>query len=480
MATSPVGSSSSSSSGGGVGPIDVGTIVSQLMQVESQPLVALQQQEAGVTAQITALGQVQSAVSTFQTAADALGNKSTWNALAPTVSGTGITAAVSDPTQAASGQYSINVTSLAASAALASGQFASSSTVVGDGTLTLQVGTGAATSITIDSSNDTLAGIRDAINAANAGVSAAIVNDGSKVRLTLVANSSGAANTVTVGIAPTAPATSTTLSQLEYDGTAHNLTLTRPAADAQFSVNGLTLASPTNQVTGVIAGVTVNLSQANSTNQVTLAPDTASMQKALSDFASAYNGLISTIKSLTAYDPSSQTAAVLNGDSAMRSLQQQVQSLVGSSVPGGSGDITYLSQVGLQVQKDGTLTLDSATFNAAAANPAKLQRFFTNASTVPGSQGLGLRLQSFADQAVSSSGIVQSDTQSLQSQVTALKQRENDENTRLNSIQQQLTAQYSALNAQLAQMQQISASLASELNQLTVNELASASPVKTN
>ncbi|HEX7157004.1 MAG TPA: flagellar filament capping protein FliD, partial [Burkholderiaceae bacterium] len=382
--------------------------------------------------------------------------------------------------QAVAGQYSVNVTSLAASAALASGQFASSSTVVGDGTLTLQVGNGAQTPITIDGSNDTLAGIRDAINAANAGVSAAIVNDGSTVRLTRVANNSGAANTVTVGVAPTAPATSTTLSQLEYDGTAHNLTLTRPAADAQFSVNGLSLTSPTNQVTGVIAGVTLNLSQPNSTSQVTLAPDATSMQKALSDFASAYNGLISTIKSLTAYDPSTKTAAVLNGDGAVRSLQQQAQSLIGASVAGGSGDLQYLSQVGLQVQKDGTLTLDNATFNSAAANPAKLARFFTNPSTVAGSQGLGLRLQSFADQAASSAGIVQSDTKGLQSQVADLKRREDDENTRLAMIQQQLTTQYSALNAQLAQMQQISASLASELNQLTVNNLAAASPVKTN
>jgi len=482
MTVSSATSSSTASASGtasGVGPIDVATVVAQLMQVENQPLVSLQRQEAGVTSQITALGQIQGAVASFQTAASALANPSTWNAQAPTVSGSALTAAVTDSTQSTAGQYTVAVTNLAASAALATAKIASSSTVVGDGTLTLQVGSGAPTSITIDSSNDTLAGIRDAINGSNAGVTAAIVTDGTQVRLTLVANASGAANTVSVGVAPPAGSSTTGLSQLEYDSGAQNLQLTRPAADASFTVNGLPLTSQTNQVTGVVAGVTLNLTQANATSTVTIAADTASMQTALGNFATAYNGLMSTINSLTAYDPTSGTAAVLNGDSAVRSLQQQVAATVESSFSGtGAGGLSYLSQVGLQVQKDGTLSLNASVFNTVAANPAALKSFFTGTGT-GSAQGLGLRIQSLANDAASSSGIVAMDTQSLQTQVKDLKSQETDETARLTMIQQALTAQYSALNAQLAQMQSVSSSLASQLNQLTVNELAAASPVKT-
>jgi len=482
MTVSSATSSSTASASGtasGVGPIDVATVVAQLMQVENQPLVSLQRQEAGVTSQITALGQIQGAVSSFQTAAAALGNPATWNAQAPTVNGTGLTATVTDSTQASAGQYTVAVTNLAASAALASGQIASSSTIVGDGTLSIQVGSGAATSVTIGSTNDTLSGIRDAINASNAGVTAAIVTDGTKVRLTIVANASGAANTVSVGVTPTAPATTTGLSQLEYDSGAKNLTLTRTAADASFSVNGLALTSQNNQVTGVVPGVTLNLAQSGSTSTVSISPDTASMQKALSDFATAYNGLMSTINSLTAYDPTSGTAAALNGDSAVRSLQQQVAATVEGAFTGsGASGMNYLSQVGLQIQKDGTLSLSAPDFNTAAANPAALKNFFTAAGS-GNAQGLGLRIQTLANDAASSTGIVAMDTQSLQTQVKNLKSQETDETARLAMIQQALTAQYSALNAQLAQMQSVSSSLASQLNQLTVNELAAASPVKT-
>jgi flagellar hook-associated protein 2 len=479
MATSPINGTSS---------IDVNAIVGQLMQIEARPLTALAQKEAGINSRIAAVARVQGAVSVLQGAATRLSQATTWNGARAAVSGEGFTAAVTDSTKAALGTYSIKVTTLAASPALASGQFASSAETLGTGTLRLQVGGNPAKDIVIDGTNNTLAGIRDAINAAGAGVSAALVTDGGQVRLTLIGSATGAANGIKLTVQETGSTfgdavnlDATGLSRLSFDpavtltppattASGRQMLQTRAAADAAFEVNGLALTATSNTVTGAIDGVTLDLKKtsADATTQLTISRDTAAMSGAVNDFIKAYNDLDKTIRDVTKFDAGTRRGAALNGDATVRSLQSAVRGLLRadqSSVA--SGDYARLSEVGIEVNRDGTLSLNSSKFDAATADPAKLSRLFTATSDVrEEARGFGVRFKDLTERLVGSEGALPSRTKSLQAQIENINEQEERWNLRLQQIEARLRRQYTALDAQLAGLQGQSSSLANALAQL--------------
>ncbi|HEX4598267.1 MAG TPA: flagellar cap protein FliD N-terminal domain-containing protein, partial [Burkholderiaceae bacterium] len=236
-----------------VGPIDVNTLVSELIRADSQPMNQLQQRESGVQSQLSAYGQIQSALSSLQSAATALTVGSAFSAEQATVSGNGVGASVNGTP--ATGSYSITVSQLAQAQSAASTPFANASTVIGTGTLTLQLGTYKSTgntftaqsgsspvNITINSSNDTLGGIATAINSAGAGVSASVVTDNSGSRLVLSSGNTGAANAFSLTVADSDGnnTDASGLSQLAFDPTAtagagKNMAPTQSAQDAQYS-----------------------------------------------------------------------------------------------------------------------------------------------------------------------------------------------------------------------------------------------------
>ena len=207
------GSSNTSLTGSPIstGPIDVNTLVSELITADSQPLTQLQSRQSGVQAQLSAYGQIQSALSSLQTAVSAMTVGSAFSAESATVTGDGVGAVVTGTPPA--GSYAITVSALAQAQSAASAPVASASTVLGTGTLTIQLGTYNATgntftaqsgaapvNITINSSNDTLGGIAAAINAASAGVNASVVTDNSGSRLVLSSSNTGASNCMTPAV----------------------------------------------------------------------------------------------------------------------------------------------------------------------------------------------------------------------------------------------------------------------------------------
>src|SRR5882757_1005236 len=388
--TSGSGSSSSSSLTGSpisTGPIDVNTLVSQLMTVEAQPMNRLKSQESGVQAKLSAYGQVQSALSSFDTAVSALKLNSAFNAAQATVTGSGVSASVSGTP--ARGSYAVTVSSIAQAQAAASSPLAAS-TVVGTGTLTIQVGTYVAAgntftattgstpvSITIDASNDTLAGVAAAINGASAGVTASIVTDNAGSRLVVSSSNTGTTNAfkMTVADADGTNTNMTGLSQIAFDPTAtagagKNLTQTQAAADASYSVNGLSLTSSSNSITTAISGLTLNLTQAplsGSTlqSQITVGSDTASVTSSVNSFIQSYNSLVNLESSLTGYNASTNTASTLTGEAPMFELSSQLRSIIGSRLSGTSGGPSWLADVGINFQSNGTLSLNSSKFTSA-------------------------------------------------------------------------------------------------------------------
>jgi len=367
--------------------LDVNGIVSQLMAAERQPLTALVRQELAYTQKLSAFGQMRSALASFQAALKDLGSASKFQALSATSSDTKVLSA-SASGKAIPASYQIEVQQLAQQQKLASAGYATTNEIIGSGTLTIQFGTydgdlntftanadKATKNISIDPANNTLAGIRDAINAANAGVSATVVNEGGAAgnRLVLTSTDGGAANSLKISVADDdgTPLNSSGLSALAYDPTAavgsgKNLDQKAAALDAMLEIDGILVSQSTNTVKDAIEGVTLNLTQTNVGEKLTLSVsrDTQSIATAVGDFVKSYNSASGTLKSLTAFNGVGAQNGLLLGDSTARAIQVQMRSLLNTSVETG-GSLTTLSQIGVSFGSDGVLALDSTKLNTA-------------------------------------------------------------------------------------------------------------------
>ncbi|TAK89942.1 MAG: flagellar hook protein FliD [Burkholderiaceae bacterium] len=390
--------------------LDVNGIVTKLMSVESQPLTALQNKETSIKARLSALGSLKSSVSSFQDAAKALNNLSKFTAMKASVADATV-ASVSASSSAVAGTYNLEVVSLANPHRLKSTALASADTVVGTGTLTFTFGTydsigntftanpdKAGASVTIAAGQDTLAGVRDAINAANIGVRANLINDGTGVRLALTTTEGGAANSIRLTVADDDATNTNTsgLSQLAYDPTAvagsgKNLTQTSPApSDASVKIDGVTITSTSNTLTNPVDGLTINLldtTDTGVTTAITVAKDPSAAQTAVDTFVKSYNALTNQLQLLMAYNKTTGTAGPLNGDATARAVQSGLRSILNQTLSGVSGNYTTLSSVGISAQKDGTLSFDTSKFQtAAAANPTALAALFANVGQVTDSR----------------------------------------------------------------------------------------------
>lgn len=370
--------------------LDVNGIVAKLMAVESQPLVDLQKKEASYQAKLSAYGSLKGALSAFQSAVSSLASPSTFQTLNASSSDSSVLTGSADST-AAAGNYSISVGTLAQAQSLSSSAQTSNTNAIGTGTattLTFQFGTisggslangtytGASFSqdatqatgtVVIDSTNNSLQGIRDAINAAHVGVTASIINDGSATspyHLVLTSTNTGLARSMKISSSGGDAAVTNLLS---YDpaGT-QNLTQATAAQNASLTVNGISITSASNTVTNAVSGVTLNLLKSGSSANLSLTNNTSAVTTAVIGFVKAYNDANSTLQSLTSYDATTKKAGLLLGDSATQSIQTRMRSTLGNALSGlGSNTITNLSQVGISFQKDGSLTLDNSKLQSA-------------------------------------------------------------------------------------------------------------------
>lgn len=455
-------SSTGSVSSIGIGSgLDVASIITGLMKVERAPLTLLQAKATSIQSTISAFGAVNSAMSTFRDAAATLALPSTWNATTGT-SANPAAVGVTSTASAAPGNYAITVGSLAAAQSTVSGTFASSSALVGAGTLHFDTGswstgnaafTPASGSTGVDvtvAATDTLDTLAGKINAANAGVSASVVNDNTGARLVFSSQKTGVANSFRVTAVNADPG----VSALAFDppGGATATTQTQPAADAQATINGLPVSSSSNTLSNVLNGLSVTLNQVTTAPvQISVKQDTDGITKSVQTFIDAYNAMSTLLTTDLAYDASTKVAGPLQADSSAVSLQRQLRNVLGSA-SGASSVFGTLSQVGLQVQADGTLKLNSTTLtNAMATNPAELKKLFTNVDlTTPGNNGIANQLRTLGDAVLSSSGLLTSRVAGLNKSLTANQTDQANLNDRLATTQARLQAQYSALDTKMA------------------------------
>lgn len=366
------------------------SLIQQAQAADQAPAGVLQAQEKPIQAQVSGLQQVQSALSGLQSSLSSLANLQSLAQRTVSVSPSGAVQATATNATAA-GTYALTGIHLAAAESLISSGSASASGTVGSGSLSIAVGGGSAVNISITSGQSSLSGIASAIDKADAGVQASIVFDGAKYHLVLTGDATGSANAFTVS-------GSGALAGFSYASGASGasgLSLSQKAANASFSLDGLTITSGSNSISGVIPGLNLTLAASGSAT-VTVSQDATALDGAAQSLVTSINQVLSTIAKYASYSPTSG-AGPLFGNVGLEIIRTDLLNAI-STPPGGATSVTSpystLSAIGFTVTSGGTVTFDDSAFkNAAQTNygaVAALLGEFAQASNPDVSvQGLG-------------------------------------------------------------------------------------------
>lgn len=438
------GSSLNSSTGLGQG-IDVNAFVQAALAGDQDNITNLQNQQTALNSQSTALAKITSELQALQSAAfnlaDPLGSLASRTA---TSSNSNILAATASAS-AVAGTHSITVGALATTSSFYSDPVASSGAAIGTGSFQFQVGTGAPVTVTVDSTNDTLDQLAASINNLGAGVRASVINDANGARLAIVSDTSGAPGDLAVS----------------GNTTGLNFIKAVIGTNASLVVDGVPISSTGNIITGAINGVTLNLASAAPANTVslTVSPDASKATGAINAFVSAYNTAIADINTQFTVNADGTTGGPLNGDGSIREAQGSLLAAAAFSVTGNSG-IVNLASLGVNLNNDGTLSVDQGQLaSALSSNYAAVQNFLQ-----PTSSGFAQNFETSLNNLVSSgSGALALDAQGVAQSSQSLGQTISDLQASLAVKQQNLIQVYSQVNATLEELPLLQQQLSQQL-----------------
>ena len=441
----------------GVGSgLDVATLVSQLVAAKKAPQQnQITSQAASANTQLSALGQINAALSALQSAMASISDGSAFSAHSVTSSDTDVLNATATGT-AVAGSYKIEVTQLASALKASSGAFTDSSTQIGTGTLTITVG-GQAMNLSVDGSHGSLASIRDAINNAsdNPGVSATIVNGTDGAHLVLSGTRTGAANGFTVS----SSGGDGGLAALNYDPAAssgNGLSVINAASDALYTIDGLAANSAGNSISTAIDGLTLNLS-ALGTSTVSVANDPSKATSALTNLVNTYNSFVGIYQNLTKYDATTKTAGAMIGDATLNGINSTLSRIIGGSANGAT-----LSSIGISLQVDGTLKLDNDKLSAALGDGGKQV-----SDLFGGDNGFSAQLGTQLTQWVGDGGVLAGRTDSISQQLKDLGDQQTALDARMDSLTARYQAQFTALDTLMSKLNSTSSYLQQQFDALT-------------
>jgi flagellar hook-associated protein 2 len=423
--------------------INVQEAVSEALAALAQPEVQWQNQQATLQTQTTDLTQIESDVNALGTSLQALGDPAGALAQMTTASSDSdvVTASAANGTQA--GNHVVVVNSLASAGSWYSAPVANGQTDLPAGSFTITVGSGAPTQITVGSGVNTLDDLATAINGMDLGITANVVNDSSGSLLSIVSNSTGAANNFTISNDTTIGFTQATVGQ-----------------DAALTVDGIPVDSASNTVTGAVNGVTFNLLSASPGTAVNISvqPDENAASTAISNFVSAYNTVVGDVNTQYAVGANNMEGP-LAGDSTLALLQSDLLSAGGYTT--GSGQVETLADLGITMNNDGTLTLDSGQLdNAIQNNFGAVQSFMQGTSSNGFVSFLNNQMNALTDASGGAFTVdlqsISNENQDLQNQInnfqTYLAQQETiltNEFNQANLLMQELPTKEAQINAEL-------------------------------
>ncbi|ERS85095.1 hypothetical protein Q667_17735 [Marinobacter sp. C1S70] len=443
-----------SSLGAGSG-IFTNDLVNQLIEAERAPTeMRLDRRESETQAKISAYGRIRSALEALRSPMEALSKSDSMSAYTASSSNESVVRVNVESSEANRGSYNLDVKQLARAQSLASTEFTDRDTTpVGTGTLTLNVG-GNATDIVIDESNNTLEGIAEAINGANAGVSAGIVDTGSGYRLVMSSDESGTANEISISVADndSNDIDMSGLSQFVFDGVTSNMQQTVAAKDAILDINGIEVTRSSNTVEGVVDGVTFTLTETG-TSTVKIAQDPDEVTGRVQAFVDKFNTLQDQVKSVAGYNPASERGGVLNGDSAIRAIQSELRQML-TSVPTGLEDspVRMLADIGITTDpSSGKLEFDQTKFKEQLkANPDGVTALFSESES---GDGIARQMVDSVEKFLASDGTLANRTEGLSKTLERIEDERFELDDRIASYEERLIRQFSAADQLISQIQ---------------------------
>lgn len=441
--------------GGLASGIDTNSIITQLVKLERTPIDTLSQRQTTNTSRKAKWTSLRSKLEDLRTASAALNTASKASPVAVTSSNSSVLTATSSSGGSA-GRYDIRVDRLAQASRTYSDAYTSNSQagLFGTGTLSIQVGTGTAIDVAVDGT-DSLDSVAAKINASGAAVQASVLFDGGTYRLQIAGNQTGAANAVTL----TESGTSL--------GVASPANVRQQAVDAQVTIDGFAVTRPTNSLSDVIAGVNLELkdvSPTGTTQRVDVTRDTGALTDKVKKFVDAYNIVNNFINAEATYSGVTKGAESLVGDSTVRSLQTRLRSQITSPVGGITGRYSSLAAIGVSLQRDGSLALDSAKLSAAiSADPAAVSQVFAKPDT-----GAMVALDKLVNQYTSTSdGLIGKRVSAIDDANRNITKQMSDLEDRVTKFEDRLRAQFTAMEQTMSRIQNQGSQITSIMNSLS-------------
>jgi flagellar hook-associated protein 2 len=469
--------------------LDVNSIITSLMAVESKPLALLETAATKLNTEVSAIGQLKSLTTTMRDAAAKLASVSLWNQTTTTSSDSSYVTAAGG-SGAAAANYSVTVANLATSQTVSSRSFSNASSTLGAGLVTIELGSwdgeptptgftpkGSGGGSVVVEATDTLTDIRNKINSAGMGVTASIINDASGARLALRSTETGAENGFRITAVEDANdgIGNTGLSALGYDAAedplatepASQMTRSETAVNANATVNGINITSASNVLENVADGLTLTLGKpTTSTIQVAVKADTDSVKTAITAFTTAFNALANYISQQTKYDPATKVGGTLQGDRATSTVLTGLRSVINQSTSA-SGTFSRLSDIGITMKADGTLETNSTKLDAALGNRTELQKALATDGTDSAGSGFMDRFRDLGAALLDTEGSLSTRTSSLESMLARNSKSQDAMEIRLAATKKRLELQYQALDTDMSKLNSLSSYLTNQLASLS-------------
>jgi flagellar hook-associated protein 2 len=445
--------------------LDTSSIITQLMNLERIPEQLLQAQQKTNTNKISEFQKIEDALTSLQTVVKGINTPGTFSTLKSSVADSSVLTATAT-SDASPGAHTVQVISLAKSQRQVSAGVASD-TVLDFGTGSFTIDGGAP--INIGAGQNSLKGIVAAINSSGSDVTASIINDGTNYRMVVTG-------------------TDTQNHTFDFSGLGTAPTLLGPpdpsyqaGADAQLVVDGINVTKTSNTITDAIQGVTLNLLTEGSTTTVSVTTDTDAVKQKINDFVTAYNKVRTLINSESVYNADTKTAGVLSGDSTVRTIQQQLRSLLTAAVPGVNGAIKSMADLGIKSDsKTGTLSVDSTKLSDALDDHySDVVDYFTHngdsVATLPAGQyGIAQQfnlvietmVHPYISEGMADNGIIEVRKKGLAKINDDMDDRISDMEDRISQMQDNLQKQFTAMESIVSSLQSQGSMLTNYLNSL--------------
>ncbi|WP_455556283.1 flagellar filament capping protein FliD [Comamonas sp.] len=451
--------------------VDAENIVSQLVAIKKKSLTKLETQAITVNAKISAMGSLKTAVSNLQDQVSKLTSGSLWNGKTFTSSlSTAVSGSVTE--KAVAGTYSVAVSQLAASQNVNSDAFAKDA-AMGKGVLIIAMGswstdpnaspftpnTDTSKNLVLDdlTGDETLSQIAAKINAKKAGVTATIVRDASGERLSITSTETGVGNGFRIDVAASgAEPIGANLAKLAYNpGATGTMTQSRAAQDTLATINGIAVSSANQTFSNVADGLTLTVSQTTEAGKpatITIAQDLASAKKAVENFATSYSSLMETLSTMMAYNKETGEAGTLQGDAMARSLQSAMRRML-QNLGGANSSFSSLSQIGLELQKDGSLKVNDSKLTDALKDPENMRNFLSVDEPGTDNDGWAVRALTFTKGLLDvTEGMFATADSSLKARLKTNAEQQTLMNRRISAYEDNLRKTYSALDSKMAQL----------------------------